>query len=181
MNYLSIVFLAGILCLHSCNSRTTQSSEEREEPSTSRDLGLTVHSNNEPKSDADALALVGVSMQPVPEVVFLNFQGGMDDYMELVIRFPKDQLDTFWEHSKWDKQAAIALKELDPDALAHEIKWIQKIGRGDVKDPVVEALRKSTQGIRCSEQKWHNGGLSVYLALDQDADDVIAYIWWNEV
>ncbi len=148
--------------------------------SSSRGLGITITSPNEPKSDADALALVGVTMTPAPDVVFRDFTAGMDDHMDLVIRFPKSRLAEFWSGTKWDEKDSESLKDIEPRWRTTWESRIKRIG-GSATDPVLEALRKSADGIFCDDQQWHNGGLKVFLSLDQDPDDVVAYIEWFEV
>lgn len=148
--------------------------------SSSRGLGITITSSNEPKSDADALSLVGISMTPTPDVVYRDFTAGMDDHMDLVIRFPKSRLSEFWKHSKWEEKDSESLKDIE---LRWRATWESRIKRigGSATDPVLESLRKSADGIFCDDQRWHNGGLKVFLSLDQDPDDVVAYIEWFEV
>lgn len=119
-------------------------------------------------------------MRPAPDVVYRDFTAGMDDHMDLVIRFHKGRLPEFWKDSKWDEKDSESLKDIEPHWRTTWESRIKRIG-GSSKHPVLESLRKSTDGIFCDDQRWHNGGLKVFLSLDQDPDYIVAYIEWFEV
>lgn len=136
-----------------------------------------VTSSNQPHSDADALALAGITMSPAPKVEHVRFQAGMDDHMELVIRFPKRDIVEFWGGSKWSEEDAEAIEDMSP-RMQHAARLkVQRIG-GDRKVPILGSLRASTAGIWCERSSEPHVGLRVYLALDLDPNDVIAYVEW---
>ena len=139
--------------------------------------GWIVTSPNEPKNDADALALVGITMSPPPAVEYRKFTAGMDDHMDLVIRFPKERLEAFWKGSKWNKEDSKPLNSIEGRSRRIYEDRVKRIGGGD-KNPVLESLRGSTDGIWCDEPTGITGGLKIFLSLDQDPDDVVAYIEW---
>lgn len=141
------------------------------------DSVIKIKSANEPKTDAEALALVGISMTPAPTVEYRKFDAGLDDSLDLVVRFPKDQIEDFWRASKWSEEDAEPMDQMDPGLRKLRIERIQHIGFGE-SDPIFKSLRKSTDGIWCDRAEGSIGGLKVFLSLDQDPDDVIAYIQW---
>ncbi|MCP5548313.1 MAG: hypothetical protein H7A50_13165 [Akkermansiaceae bacterium] len=174
---LIIALLGGGLLAQGCKRRSSTSDGGASSP---RGSGFTIRSANEPKSDTAALALVGITMTPAPDVEYRRFTAGMDDHMDLVIRFPKSRLPEFWTESKWDEMDSKSLKDIEPQWRTHWESKVKRIG-GSASDPILESIRKSADGIFCDDQQWHNGGLKVFLSLDQDPDDVVAYIEWFEV
>ena len=141
-------------------------------------LHMKVTSSNEPKTDSDALALVGIAMTSPPVVEYRNFQAGMDDHFDLVIRFPKDQIENFWSGSKWSKVDAKRINEMTPRSRKH-FQERTMLGFGGVAtDPLFKALRSSADGIWCQDPKGSNVGLKVYLAWDLDPENVVAYVEW---
>lgn len=141
------------------------------------DSVVKIKSANEPKTDAEALALVGISMTPAPTVEYRKFEAGLDDSLDLVVRFPKVQMEAFWKASKWNKEFAQSMDQMDPELRKLRIERIQQIGFGQ-NHPILKALRKSTAGIWCEHAEGSSGGLKIFLSLDQDPEDVIAYIQW---
>jgi hypothetical protein len=118
-------------------------------------------------------------MMPAPTVVYRDFTAGRDDHMDLVIRFPKSRLPEFWSCSKWDEKNSRSLKDMQSDERSLRKLKLTWVG-GSATNPVLDSLRKSADGIFCEEQQWYNGGLKLFLSLDQDPDDVVAYIEWFE-
>ena len=174
---LLIALLGCGLIVQGCKSGSSTSSGGA---SSSRGLGTNITSGNEPKSDAGALALVGITMVPAPEVIYRDFTGGVDDHMDMIIRFRKSRLPEFWANSKWAEKDSKSLKDMEPRWRTTWESRLKRIG-GTATSPVLKSLRKSADGIFCDDQQWHNGGLKVFLSLDQDPDDVVAYIEWFEV
>lgn len=172
-----IIALFGFYLVAGCKRASSPSGGGA---SSSRGSGITITSPNEPKSDGDALSLVGITMTPAPDVVYRAFTAGMDDHMDLVIRFPKSRLPEFWKGSKWDEKDLEVLRDIEPRRRTTWDSRIKQLG-GSSKHPVLESLRKSTDGIFCDDQQWHNGGLKVFLSLDQDPDYIVAYVEWFEV
>lgn len=140
-------------------------------------IGCKVKSANQPKTDAEALALVGVSMSPAPTVEYLHFQAGMDDHLELVIRFPKDRIAAFWRGSKWRKKDSQETKGGTPNIREEIQERLQRIAPGNT-EAILESLRKSTEGIWAEGPGDSSEVLKLYISLDQDPVDVIAYIEW---
>ncbi len=139
--------------------------------------GWIITSSNEPKNDADALALVGITMTPAPKIEYRKFTAGLDDSMDLVIRFPKARLDAFWKGSKWVREESKELNAIKGRMLRVYEDRIKSICGGET-DPVLESIRRSTDGIWCDEPPGSSEGLKIFLSLDQDPDDVVAYIRW---
>src|SRR6266404_8522878 len=104
--------------------------------------GMVIHSSNEPKDDAAALRLVGINASPPPKVVFRAFEGGMDDNMRMVIRFPKSQLSSFWSASPWD---AAERKELFPHKPGATI--LDQPPLPDSSEPQWSSWKGSSHGI----------------------------------
>ena len=172
-----IIALLGLCLVAGCKRTSSPSGGGA---GSSRGSGITITSAKEPKSDGDALSLAGITMAPAPDVVYRAFTAGMDDHMDLVIRFPKSRLPEFWKDSKWDEKDSESLKDIEPRWRTTWESRIKSIG-GSSKHPVLESLRKSSDGIFCDYQRWHNGGLKVFLSLDQDPEYIVAYIEWFEV
>jgi hypothetical protein len=160
-----------------CKRQTTPGAERG--AASGREI-VTIRSANEPKTDADALALVGITMTPAPAVDYRHFTAGMDDHLDLVIRFPKSRLAEFWTSSKWKEKDSQALKTAAPFERSVLERRIQHIGTGK-KEPILEFLRKSKDGIWCETPTGHHGGLRAFLSLDQDSENVVAYIEWFEI
>jgi hypothetical protein len=137
---------------------------------------IEITSANEPSKDAEALALVVITMTPVPKVAYMNFQAGMDDHMDLVIRFPKSRIEEFWKGAKWAKKDAKVLTEQSPRMREIYQRRITQIAPG-LKNPDLELLRKSTDGIWCDEPAGSSGGgLKVFLSVDQDSNEFIVLL-----
>lgn len=116
-------------------------------------------------------------MTPPPAVEYRKFTAGMDDHMDLVIRFPKGHLESFWKGSKWKREDSETLTSMEGRRRRIYEDRIRLIGGGE-KNPVLESLRSSTDGIWCDEPAGTTGGLKLFLSLDHDPDDVVAYIEW---
>lgn len=135
---------------------------------------VTIHSKDEPANDA-ALRLVGITTTPSPKVVFRTFQAGLDDNMRMVIRFPKSKLPSFWSSSPWN---AAERKEIFPHKP--EATILDQPNLSDGSEPDWESWKRSNHGI-ASWVRLPNARLAnVFVALDQDANDAVAYIFWNE-
>jgi len=138
---------------------------------------ITISSANKPKTNAEALTLVGITMTPSPSVEYMDFQAGMDAHMDLVIRFPKNRLEEFWEETIWIKKDSKSLAEMSTTMREIYERKIQQIVPGQNK-PVLELIRKSTKGIWCDAPADSKVALNVFLCLDQDPDDALVYINW---
>ncbi len=135
---------------------------------------LKFSSKNDPADDASALRLVGITLSPAPAVLFRDFQAGIDDSMRLVVRFPKSQLAAFWAASPWKSASRQELNQATPDVLTKQVNLPKDT------QPVWARWMTSTHGIASSAAMSKGQWAKIFVALDQDADDAIAYIFWNE-
>ena len=134
-----------------------------------------VQSGNEPADDAAALRLTGITTTPLPRVVFRAFQGGLDDNMRMVIRFPKTQLPSFWLSSPWRDAER---QELFPHKPGSTLVDQPSLPEGD--EPDWGRWKISSHGIM-SEAGLPNARYArIYMSLDQDDGDAVGYIFWFE-
>ena len=66
-----------------------------------------IESVNEPKTDQEALNLVGINYKLKTPLVYKNFQAGQDDYMELIFDLPKEDLNSFWNNSPFKNEKKV--------------------------------------------------------------------------
>lgn len=131
-------------------------------------------SKNDPADDVSALRLVDITMSPAPVVLFRDFQAGIDDSMRLVVRFPKSQLGAFWAASPWRSASQQELNQATSDVLTEQVN----LPKGT--EPAWARWVTSTRGIASSAAMSKGQWARIFVALDQDANDAIAYIFWNE-
>lgn len=136
---------------------------------------IKIKSSHEPADDAAALHVVGIATTPPPKVVFRAYEGGLDDNMRLVIRFPKTQLASFWSSSPWRDAER---KEIFPHQLAAVSSDRPTLGGGS--EPDWMRWETSSRGIRSKANLPNARYAEIYVALDQDDFDAIGYIFWTE-
>ncbi|WP_461094407.1 hypothetical protein [Spirosoma gilvum] len=132
-----------------------------------------VHSKQEPATASQALALVGISTKPAPEVVGYQFEAGLDDYMSLIIRVPKSELAAFWANSPW------------PDPVTRHPMSAELSGLFSKVDKA-GGLRAWQFGARSTIGYYAQSPLQstcsvIYLSLDKDPQFAIGYILWYEL
>jgi hypothetical protein len=135
---------------------------------------VSIKSGNEPADDAAALRLAGITAPPLPRVVFRAFQGGLDDQMLMVIRFPKKQLSNFWLSSPWRNSQR---HEFFPNKPGPTL--VQSFLPKD-DEPEWSRWMTSTDGIMSEATLPNVTYIKIYVALDQDASDAVGYIFWFE-
>lgn len=136
---------------------------------------VSLQSENEPADDAAALRLIRIALTPPPKVVFRAFQAGLDDNMVMVIRFPKSQLSSFWSSSPWRDAAR---KELFPHKP--EASLVDQPSLPDSPEPNWRHWKSSNHGMFSSAELPNARYVSIYIALDQDDVDALAYVFWTE-
>jgi hypothetical protein len=131
-----------------------------------------VTSANEPKNDDEALKITGIKMTPAPEVIYRHYEGGLDDNMKLVIRFPSDRIADFWSGGPWKEENATVSSG---DGSRGETPWIS--GHGDT---TWIKWKSSTKG-RAVEATLPNGEAArVYISEDAEEGFIHAYVFWHE-
>ena len=137
------------------------------------DRGLTVvTSAREPKSDADALKTVRINMTPAPQVVYRHYEGGLDDNMKLVIRFPAHQVADFWSDGPWLKEDAVTSSG---DGSAGAFPRIPEHG-----DPEWLKWKSSPKGHAAEASLPGGEAARVYLCEDVEPGFFRAYIFWHQ-
>jgi hypothetical protein len=124
-----------------------------------------------------ALRIVAITTQPPPKVVFAKYQNGLDDNMRLVIRIPKSQLPAFWESSPWNNESE--REEIFPNKPGSTGLYRPDLPAGT--EPEWAAWQKSNHGIQSYAELPNVKFARIFVALDQDEEDAIAYIFWHEV
>lgn len=163
--------LVPALVFTSCRSDNDRSADR-----IGRALDFTVSSDNEPKNDTEALAVVGIGLKPAPTIVSKKYTAGLDDQMLMVIRFPKDKLDDFWKHSAWDKANAKRSSDMEERERDRLMKKIGILG-DQHKDPLIDKILGSKDIISC-DVPGGNDGLNIYMSLDLDENNIIALVEW---
>jgi hypothetical protein len=134
-----------------------------------------VDSKNEPSNDVAALRLIGITTPPLPTVVFRAFQGGLDDNMRVVIRFPKAQLSSFWASSPWRDAEK---KELFPRKPGASL--LDQPSLSDGPEPEWQRWQNSGHGVFSKTDLANARYVEIYVALDQEDEDAVGYIFWSE-
>lgn len=157
---------ATILC--SCEERGSATAHGE----TASDRGFVVTSTSQPKSDEDALKIARITMTPAPEVIYQHYEGGLDDNMKLVIRFPGNQIANFWSGGPWlQKHAAVSSGDgsngraprISEHGAPEWLKW-----KSSLKGHAAEANLPDGEAAR------------VYLSEDAEPGFIHAFIFWHE-
>ena len=125
---------------------------------------ITITSQNEPKNDADALAILNIKMNPNPKVLFREYQVGLDDNMKLVLEFSSDQLQPFKDSIKWDDQLT-ASKGVTLPIHVNEI-W--------------NSHTSSRAGLYGTYRLPNSAFVRVYIAEDLTSDTKRVFLFWHE-
>jgi hypothetical protein len=108
--------------------------------------------------------------------MFRAFQGGLDDNMRMVIRFPKAQLSSFWSSSPWRDAEQ---KELSSDKAEPTLLFdLMSLPEGP--EPEWQRWKNSSHGILSKTGLTNGRHAEIYVALDQEDGNAVGYIFWSE-
>ncbi len=153
-------------------TETTESAKAKYDDGSTKVAGFTITSENAPKNDEEALRIVGIEMNPPPEVLHCDYEAGMDDSMRLVIRFPVGRADEFWTQSPWQRAKA---SRASGDGSADREPYLTEFGKEEWKKWMISA-----RGWAANANLPDGEFSSIYVAEDTDADELRVFIYWHE-
>ena len=121
-----------------------------------------------------ALTLVGINYQLKSNLIYKNFQAGMDDYMELVFDIPKEEIEIFWSKSPFQNEK----KELYGDSKESDFPMsMLNLTKGSNK--TWNAWQSAKSGT-FAHVRLTKGRVSKVFITDQDDQNYRCYLVWHE-
>ncbi len=136
---------------------------------------IQISSLNEPSDDRAAFALVGISHEPQPSVVFRAFEAGMDDSMRLVFDLPKSELDDFWKASPF---ADSELKLLQPHQNGASVLDKPQLPEG--AEPEWSAWKTADLGWYSKAELPQARYVRIFVTVDEEKPEHRCYLFWHE-
>jgi len=161
-------FLKALACITmvcSCQKKNSTNDVDTSSPYETNSGRIVITSENEPKSDKDALKIVGISNVMHLEVLHRTYEAGLDDNMRMVIRFPSSSLKQFWKASPWK------------EALPEKPQFISLPKKGNKK---WSQWQSYTKGIYTQAELPNGENAVIYLVKDLEGDFIRGFIFWHQ-